>query len=99
MVVSIIRTIAPYIAGVVGAWLLRILGVEIDTAAFEQMLIVVLGGLYYAIVRYLERNSNSKFGWLIGWASQPIYPGQGEGGVVATESTPDTLAGQHRRAV
>lgn len=69
---SVVRTLTPRIA----AWLIVILArVKIDIDSDMALIITaeVIGGVYYVGVRLLERFRGSKWGRLLGVASQPSY--------------------------
>lgn len=71
-IASLIRTIVPMIVG----WLvttLQPLGMDIDTATTAAFLTMVLGAVYYAVVRALEAKLGEKWGWLLGLARSPEY--------------------------
>lgn len=77
---AIVRTVVPYVVG----WLLSLgltvrilalLGVsDADArAALTKAVPVVLGAVYYVVVRWLERNVDPRFGVLLGSTAQPAY--------------------------
>lgn len=74
---GIIRTVVPLVVG----WLvvqLAALGVDLDPtyqAQLASVLTVVVAGLYYSAVRYLGKRW-PQLEWLLGYASQPVYPGE-----------------------
>lgn len=70
-VVSLVRTLAPVVAGAAATWLIKV-GIEIDSAALESLIFAVVTGVWYAIVRWAE----DRFpwaGWLLGIRKQPVY--------------------------
>lgn len=70
---SVIRTIVPAIV----AWLIVAaakLGVDIDDGLAEQLVTAVVFAVYYAVVRWLEVVKSSRWGWLLGKPSAPLYP-------------------------
>lgn len=72
--VSIIRTNIPYIVSALGSFL-AIRGVELSDEAktgLTAFLTWLIGTLYYAIVRHVEKN-NPEAGRLLGVASKPKY--------------------------
>lgn len=70
---SVIRTIVPVLV----ALLVRE-GVDQWLAVTQEWLTIVLTavvtGLYYVGARVLERFKSSKWGWLLGYPSAPLYP-------------------------
>ena len=73
-VIALIRTVVPMGVGVLATWLIN-LGVNVDQSAFEglnEALVLFIGGLYYALIRYLE-GKFPWFGWLLGVAKAPEY--------------------------
>lgn len=77
-IIQLIRTIVPFVVG----WFLAQLaaaGLNLDPDAGRQLteaLTLLLGGLYYAAVAWLERRYKW-FGWLLGIARRPDYePGK-----------------------
>lgn len=72
--ISAIRTLVPFVVGVVTAWLTR-RGITLDDDVVG-ILTLVLEGLfgmaYYLAVRGLE-HLNYRFGWLLGYARMPVY--------------------------
>jgi hypothetical protein len=65
-----VRTIVPFIVGAIITYALK-RGVDLHGYAFA--LTTVVGAVYYAVVRALERYVTPKFGWLLGLAQQPVY--------------------------
>ena len=81
---SIIRTVTPWVVGVVVTLLARW---GIDWTPSPEALVIVtglVGAAYYALVRILETRGRQAWGWLLGLPKQPVYPGaqppKGEGG-------------------
>lgn len=74
LVASFIRTYVPIIVTTIAAWLLS-KGIVVDeqaTAGLVAGLSGIIGGAYYALVRFLERRF-PQLGWLLGAAKQPVY--------------------------
>jgi hypothetical protein len=74
--VSIIRTLIPSLVGLIISSLARI-DIHLDSAALTVVADGLIIGLYYTIVRLLER-WQPWFGWLLGMARQPAYGAVGE---------------------
>lgn len=87
---SLVRTGVPFIAGLIGTWLLERFGVEVDTATVGALLTAGIGYLYYVVVRFLEVYGSSKWGYILGLRKQPVYAPP-ESTVVAD------VAGRHER--
>lgn len=71
---SLIRTYVPIIVGALVAWLAT-LGLAIDADAAAGLIIFLtcaLQGLYYLVVRLLERKF-PQIGVLLGSAQKPVY--------------------------
>lgn len=67
---SILRTVVPFAIG----WLVTFLAVPDDVVGWlEQLLVVVIGTGYYALVRLLETYGSNAWGWFLGLAKQPAY--------------------------
>lgn len=97
MIPGLIRTIVPYIVGAILYWVgagLLYLGLEVDLSGLSefltQLITISLAAVYYQIVRWLERNKNGKWGWLIGLASQPVYSDE-VAAIEPNRSTPKTV--------
>ncbi len=74
-VVSLIRTWVPVGVGAVLAWISTKVGFIVDEDTKNQGILFFtffLTGLYYAIIRWLERQY-PQIGWLLGLAKQPGY--------------------------
>ncbi|MEW1700370.1 hypothetical protein [Streptomyces sp. NPDC091278] len=69
---SLIRTIAPIVAGWLITQALR-LGVEIDPGSVESLVTSAFAAIYYAAFRFAELRLSPKFGWLLGWSRPPEY--------------------------
>lgn len=72
---SFIRTLVPYIVGAIVSFLAT-KGVNVpedQQAEVIATLTVVLGQLYYIVVRWLETRINPRLGILLGKASAPTY--------------------------
>jgi len=65
-----VRTIVPFIV----AWLITFgLRHGVNLHGYQAAVTVVVGAVYYALVRLLERYITPQFGWLLGLAQQPVY--------------------------
>ena len=69
---SVVRTIVPFLVALLGpkaaAWF------GIDASQLDATLTVLVGGVYYAVIRLLELYV-PQFGWLLGIARPPAYDG------------------------
>lgn len=70
--VSITRTVVPFLVGWVATLLIRRFGVTIDNDVIASLLTLVIGSVYYALVRFVERHKRVA-GWLLGYAARPRY--------------------------
>jgi hypothetical protein len=74
---SIVRTAVPYLVGLI-VTLAAKAQLELDEGTIESigaLLTVVVGTVYYAIVRELETRFSPSWGWLLGLAKRPAYEG------------------------
>jgi hypothetical protein len=103
---SIIRTMSPWLVGLIVTGLARI-GIDWTPSA-EALLFVtgIVATVWYALVRWLETQRDTRWGWLLGLPTPPSYanartiPGEvlsdepGEAGDLghgqANPGTPDT---------
>jgi hypothetical protein len=63
------------LVGVIITGLIR-LGLPIDDGTrltLEGLITTLITAVYYAGVRYLEVKVSPSWGWLLGWAKQPVY--------------------------
>lgn len=78
VIIATIRTVVPLAVGTGLAFAARRWGVVIPedlAAAWTVGLVNVLATLYYVLVSFLERRVDPAFGWLLGSATAPSYPG------------------------
>jgi len=68
----VIRTVVPFVAGMIGTALLRWTGMNFDDAFLEEFVTVVIGGLYYILVRVAGSLWPSTE-WLLGSPKPPNY--------------------------
>lgn len=74
-VISRIRTFVPIAVGAALVWVNTRYGIAVDEVTSASMATVVTGlvaGVYYDIVRRLEKRW-PRWGWLLGYPSQPSY--------------------------
>jgi len=72
---SIVRTVVPFIVGTAVTAAAKY-GFDLDAEALTPVATVVVGAVYYAVVRKVEEN-NPEIGKLLGKAAEPVY---GNGG-------------------
>lgn len=74
---SILRTFVPMLVGLIVTAGLRLgvdLGEDPETiAAITGAITVLIGTIYYAVVRELETRVGPAWGWLLGRANAPQY--------------------------
>lgn len=73
-VIALVRTVVPIVVGWLFAQLAK-LGIHLpadNEVELVSALVVILAGLYYAAVAWLERRYKW-FGWLLGIARNPQY--------------------------
>lgn len=73
---SIVRTVVPYLVGFVVAQGAK-RGLDIDAAEVTPIVTVVVGTVYYAVVRKIEETKPG-VGKLLGKAAEPVYGNGGE---------------------
>lgn len=72
-VISRIRTVVPALVGVLLTWLQRRYGIVVHLdPSWLAVLVVIVTGLYYDLVRRLEA-WKPELGWLLGYPSPPTY--------------------------
>lgn len=71
---SMMRTLAPILAGWLTAQAVQ-LGVYLDSTLAVSLLTSVFAGAYYLVFRWAELHISGPFGWLLGCAVSPVYPG------------------------
>lgn len=74
VVTSTIRTIVPYLVGLLATWLAS-RGVDVSEATEASLagaFTFVVGSIYYVAVRWLE-SKYPKVGWLLGSPKKPSY--------------------------
>ncbi|MEU5383209.1 hypothetical protein [Kitasatospora cineracea] len=72
--VSLLRTGVPALVG----WLVALAaryGLDLDPAALAGIVAPAASFVYYAVFRLAEEHLSPKFGWLLGYARPPQYPG------------------------
>lgn len=67
---SVTRTVVPYVVAYLSTLALRRWAITIDSDVVTPLVTLVIGSIYYFVVRLIER-VRPKFGWLLGWAAQP----------------------------
>lgn len=71
MIKSIIRTIVPYLVGIVVSSFASI-GIEVDSAAMAQVVAASLAALYYVVVRLLGM-VDPRFEYMLVVPAKPSY--------------------------
>jgi membrane protein DedA with SNARE-associated domain len=70
---SLVRTLAPIIAGWLIVQVAVYLGVHLDGTVLVPLLTSGFGVAYYLVFRWAELHLSRRFGWLLGWATPPQY--------------------------
>lgn len=81
MLTSIVRTLVPLIVGALTTWAATYLGVDMPTGALEEVVTVLVAGLYYTLARTLEEYLSPWWGRILlglGLAGQPRYEGSSQ---------------------
>ncbi|MFJ4668884.1 hypothetical protein [Kitasatospora purpeofusca] len=71
---SLLRTAVPALVG----WLVALAaryGLDLDPAALAGVVVPVASFAYYAVFRLAEVYLSPGWGWLLGYARPPLYPG------------------------
>lgn len=69
---SVLRTLVPLAIGYFLAWpAAKAFGLTEDQ--ITSLITIVITGIYYLVVRLLEQFVLPQFGWLLGYASAPLY--------------------------
>lgn len=74
LLASVLRTLVPYIVGIIMTQLAEIGLGDFPSSAVEQLVTLGLAIGYYSLARFLEQKY-STLGWLLGLPSMPVYPG------------------------
>lgn len=69
---SLVRTFVPIIVGALAAVLLTHVGIVLPIEAASEVMTAILSGLYYALIRVLERRWPG-IGVFLGSTQQPVY--------------------------
>ncbi|MFD4394373.1 hypothetical protein [Kitasatospora sp. NPDC058478] len=72
---SLLRTGVPALVG----WLVAVAaryGLDLDSGALAGILVPVVSFAYYAVFRLAEHCLSPRWGWLLGYAKPPAYPGE-----------------------
>lgn len=81
---SVIRTAVPLIVGILLALpISKRLGLTSEDVTPAVSAVLALA--YYVVVRVLEIRKARGWGWLLGRASAPVYPGDGQQGAGVTK--------------
>lgn len=72
MLANIVRTVVPLLVGVIVGQAARI-GLDLDPGAVTSIVTVLVGGAYYAGLRWLEQHWPAA-GWLLGRAQTTQKP-------------------------
>jgi len=72
LLLSLWRTFIPYLVGFIVSQAARV-GLHIDEASLESFLVLSFGTLYYGVGRFMEQRLGKRWGWLLGYAKQPLY--------------------------
>lgn len=70
---SLVRTLVPFVAGLIGTWLLDRFALNVDNATIGALLTAGVGYLYYVVVRFLEVYGSTKWGYILGFRKVPVY--------------------------
>ena len=83
---SLVRTLLPFLAGLLGTFLLDQFAIEVDSNATTALLTAGIGYLYYAAARFLEVYGSDKWGYILGFRRQPVYAPTVPSTVIAREN-------------
>ncbi|GAA1161836.1 hypothetical protein F4556_005066 [Kitasatospora gansuensis] len=71
---SLVRTGVPALVGWLVVTAARY-GLDLDPTALAGVLLPVVSFAYYALFRLAEHFVSPRWGWLLGYAKPPAYPG------------------------
>lgn len=80
---SVVRSLVPLVVSYFGAWPVAQL-LRLDDDRVTSLVTVLLYGAYYVVVRLLETYVLPQAGWLLGYASAPVYVPPADSGVTGT---------------
>lgn len=92
---SLVRTLIPILAGLVGTWLVNTFAVTLDSATAGALVSAAIGYVYYALARFLEVYGSDKWGFILGFRKLPVYatPPLGDAVVIVDDSPERNDAG------
>ncbi|WP_127356190.1 hypothetical protein [Actinacidiphila soli] len=70
---SLVRTLAPIIAGWLIVQVAVYLGIHLDGTVLVSLETSAFAAGYYVVFRWAELHVSARFGWLLGWAAPPQY--------------------------
>lgn len=70
---SLVRTLLPFLAGLIGAWLVDRFGLPIEGELAGGLVTAAIGYLYYVVARFLEVFASEKWGYVLGFRKTPVY--------------------------
>jgi hypothetical protein len=80
---SVVRSVVPLIVGYLLAWpVAGVLGLQDDQVT--SLVTVAVTFAYYLVVRVLETYALPQIGWLLGYASAPVYVAPTAAGATGT---------------
>jgi len=83
---SVIRTVVPLVVGYFAATpIVTVFGLSDESVT--SLVTVVMTALYYLLVRLAEQYILPPAGWLIGYASAPVYVAPSQAGVTPSPAS------------
>lgn len=83
---SVVRSLTPIVVAYFSGWpVTKLLGLDDDRVT--SLVTAVLFAAYYLLVRLAEQYVLPQAGWLLGWASAPVYVPVAASGATATPAT------------
>lgn len=70
--VSVIRTVAPIVVGIIAGWLLKF-GIELPEGFLDQHISEIIATVYYVLARLAETKLGPAYGKLLVIAKKPEY--------------------------
>jgi hypothetical protein len=91
---SLIRTLVPFLAGLIGTWLVDKFGVNIDSTTLGIVVSAGIGYGYYVVARFLEVYGSTKWGYILGIKKVPVYADPPLPKVIVAEENTNSRKGE-----
>lgn len=85
---SLIRTLVPLLAGLIGTWLVDRFGLPVNGEVAGALVTAGIAYAYYAVARFLEVYASDKWGYILGFRKLPVYATPPLPAAVVVEQSP-----------